>query len=85
METSHNVDWVEKIISTQPSMTKYKYEWQFIKTSDELEVSFYYNEQDTDGKTLLTNWKSKLMELCSNAEMSVEKNSNDDLFDDFDF
>jgi amino acid adenylation domain-containing protein len=85
METSHNVDWVEKIISTQPSMTKYKYEWQFIKTSDELEVSFYYNEQDTDGKTLLTNWKSKLMELCSNAEMSVEPTSNDDLFDDFDF
>jgi hypothetical protein len=85
METSHNVDWVEKIISTQPSMTKYKYEWQFIKASDELEVSFYFNEQDTDGKTLLTNWKSKLMELCSNAEISVEPTSNDDLFDDFDF
>jgi hypothetical protein len=66
-------------------MTKYKYEWQFIKTDDELEVSFYYNEQDTDGKTLLTNWKSKLMELCSNEEMSVEPTSNDDLFDDFDF
>jgi len=83
MERNLPEDWVDAIVIQEPVLTKYPYEWQFIHTGRQIEVTFYTAAENTLSQGIFDRWKNNLLGWISGVEVSTSQSV--DLTDDFDF
>ncbi len=86
MHLESDGEWINKIISSTPDYTKYPYEWQFIKSAGDLEITFYRSEEDV----MAGDYFSKLLQnidqhMSGHVELQPKTITPSNSFEDFDF
>jgi hypothetical protein len=74
--------WVDQVEVSEPTVTKYPFEWQFIDYGHRIEVTLYSADEGT-AQAVFDAWRKRISNVLSNK--STEATYKDDLFDEFDF
>ncbi len=75
-------EWVEKVEVSEPTITKYPFEWQFIDYGNRIEITLY-TADGTTGQGIFDAWRQSISNVLFNK--STVATNKEDLFDDFDF
>jgi len=75
-------EWVEKVEVSEPTITKYPFEWQFIDYGNRIEITLYTADGST-GQVIFDAWRQRISNALFNK--STVATNKEDLFDDFDF
>ncbi len=85
MSLEYNSNLIERVDSRKPQLTKYPFEWQFIKENNKLEVTFYFDSKRNNSLKIFESWNAHIDIILYGKSESKTPSGSSNIFSDFDF